>query len=222
MVYSIGRTGVYEIEPDGYVRGGDEAWGEVEFLHPEGVDSHAKARDHLLTTYGYPLVVDSMPKGFVWKSKTKAPPDYVFGTNRVMLLSARFRDLVERTEPGVHQFAPVSMYYSDVEDERFDEYYWFVCCNLIDSLDPKKTSYNWRGFYDERMEDGLRRGRWYLDLAVEPTQKAVFDLNAIGAHHLWRDPYINARTTVYCSDVFAGSVRDAGLTGVALNYHEQV
>ena len=222
MVYSIGRTGVYEIEPDSHVRGRDEVWGKVEFLHPDKVDRHAWARDHVLTTYGYPLVVDSLPKGFVWKSKAKLPPDYAFGNNRVMLVSARFRDLVERFEPGAHQFAPVSMYHSNAEAEPFDEFYWFICCNLIDSLDPAKTTFNWRGFYDERMEDGLRRGRWHFDVADEPSQTAVFDLNATGDRHLWRDPYLNARTTVYCSDAFGEALMAAELTGFGLLHYEQV
>lgn len=222
MVYSIGRVGVHEIEPQHYVVNSEEAWAKVEYLNPDEVDRHAKARDHLPTGYGYPLAPDSTPKSFVWKSKKKLPPDYAFGINSVMLVSSRFRDLVEQFEPGIHQFLPVEMYHSEADAEPFDEFYWFVCCNLIDSLDPENTTYTWRGFYDERMEDGLRRGRWNFDQSVEPKQRPVFDLKAINGSHLWRDPYINARTTVYCSNEFGTALSKSGLSGFGLRKFDQV
>ena len=97
-----------------------------------------------------------------------------------MLVSRRFHDIVERFEPSVHQFLPVQMYFNRNDADPFGTFYWFVCCTLIDSLDPHHTTIPFRGFYDERMEDGLRRGRWHIDAEADPPQKAVFSLKAIG------------------------------------------
>ena len=223
MVYSIGKVGVHETAPDIQTVGGDEAWGNVEYLYPDAVDRHAKGEGNHSRRlgYGYPIAPETAPKAMIWKSRRKLPPDYAFGNNEIMLVSGRFRDLVERFEPKVHQFLPVGMYFSQSDPEPFDTFYWFVCCTLIDSLDPDHTTIPFRGFYDERMEDGLRRGRWHIDAEADPPQKAVFSLAAIGDHHLWRDPY-RVRSYVHCSDAFADAIEGAELKGFGLKHFEQI
>lgn len=223
MVYSLGKVSVYETAPDIETVGGNEAWGKVEYLHPDAVDRHAKGEENHSRRLGngYPIAPETAPKAMIWKSKSKLPPDYAFGNNEIMLVSGRFRDLVERFEPNVHQFLPVAMYFSRNDPEPFDTFYWFVCCTLIDSLDPDNTTIPFRGFYDERMEDGLRRGRWHIDAEADPPQKAVFSLAAIGDHHLWRDPHWS-RGMVYCSDAFGEALNAQGLSGFGTSQREQI
>ncbi len=225
MVYSVGMKSVYETDPKNEVIGGDAAWKRLAFENPEEVDVVAKggAGRQVSRTLGmgYRVAEGSAPDKFLWRSKSKPPTDYVFGNNEVMLVSPRFRDLVEQFEPGVHQFLPVAVYNTKDAAEPFDTFYWFVCCTLIDSLDPEQTTLEWRGDYHDRGNDGLREGYWRFDLSVKPPQKPVFSLAAIGERHLWRDPY-RGRDYVHCSDAFGEALIAAGLTGFGLRQYEQV
>jgi len=220
MVYSIGKKSVFETSPDCEVIGGNAAWADLQFLHPETVDRKATLPGRSPMGQGYPVVTDSAPKAMLWKSKSKFPPDYAFGNNSIMLVSARFRDLVEQLEPGVHQFLSVNMYNSKAVAEPFDQFYWLVICALIDSLDPEHTTITWDGEYDV-IYNGMRRGSWHFDHSASPPQKAVFSLRAIGDRHLWRDPYYT-RDYVNCSDAFGEAMIAAELTGFGLRHYEQI
>lgn len=221
MVYSIGRKSVFDTGPDCKVIGGDAAWTNLQFLHPETVDRLALIPGRLPIGQGYPIVPDSAPEAMLWNSKRLSPPDYAFGNNEVMLVSACFRDLAEQFEPGLHQFLPVEMYDSKKAAEPFDRFYWFVCCTLIDSIDPVRTTLTWRGEYDTILEDGLRKGFWKFDHDVSPPPKPVYSLESINGRHLWRDPYYT-RDYVNCSDDFGNAMIAASLTGFGLKKFEQV
>lgn len=134
---------------------------------------------------------------------------------------ARFRDLVERFEPDVHQFVPVNMYESKKDEIPFDKFYWFVVCSLIDSLDREHTTLTYEGNYDAFLDDGFRKGQWYFDVSAIPKQRPVYSLSTIGDRHLWRDPYYN-RDYVKCSDSFGNAMMDADLTGFGLRHYEEV
>lgn len=220
MVYSIGKKSPYDTDPVNEVIGGGAAWENLRFLDPEAVDRRAKMPGRIPLGQGYPVVPDSAPKSFLWRSTSKLPPDYAFGDNSVMLVSPRFRDLVEKFEPGVHQFLPVDMFNSKTAAEPFDRYYWFVACNAIDSLDPEQTTLTWDGEYDV-IYNGMRRGAWFFDINVDPAQKPIFNLNAVGENCLWRDPYYS-RDYVYCSDAFGEAMISSQLTGFSLRHYEQI
>jgi hypothetical protein len=220
MVYSVGRKSVYDTDPINEVISGDAAWATLAFENPDEIDRKAKIPGRLLLGQGYRIIEGSAPEKFLWKSKTKLPPDYAFGNNEAMLVSSRFRDLVEQFEPSLHQFLPVDMFNAKDATQPFDRFYWFVCCTLIDSLDRNHTTITFDGFYDE-IYDGMRRGSWYYDHSVTPSQKAVFSLKAIGERHLWRDPYYT-RDYVNSSDAFGDALIAAGLTGFGLRQYEQI
>ena len=150
------------------------------------------------------------------------PADYAMGNNEVMLVSEKFRDLVEQFEPSAHQFLPVEMLHAK-DEAPFATFYWFICCQLIDSLDPEHTTITWGPkpeLYHESVE-GMRRGSWRYDQSVTPKQVAVFSLKAIGSRHLWRDPYYT-RNYVNCSDVFGEAMKAAKLSGFGLIHFDQV
>ena len=222
MVYSLGAKRVYEFTPRSEILGNEQrGWDQLQYLEPEKVNRHAAIRRRFAIGYGYAVDPDTAPEKVLWPEKGKPPPDYALGNNEIMLVSARFRDLVERFEPDVHQFLPVRMLRHENDIEPFDTFYWFVCCNLLDTLDPELTTLTWSGFYDERMPDGRRRGHWHFDQTIKPEQKPVFSLEAIGDHHLWRDAY-HVRNFVHCSDAFGEALLAAGLTGFELWHYEQV
>jgi hypothetical protein len=223
MVYSLGRKSPHDTDPVNEVIGGEAVWADLRFQDPESVDRLAKIPGRVPLGQGYAVACDSAPKSFLWKSTSKAPPDYAFGNNSVMLVSSRFRNLVETFEPNLHQFLAVSMHDSKTSPEPFDEFYWFVCCNLIDSLDPEHTTITWgppNGDYNA-IKDGLRLGSWRFDPSITPAQKPVFSLQAIGKRVLWRDPYWG-REIVHCSDEFGEAMIAANLTGFGLHRWEQI
>jgi hypothetical protein len=222
MVYSIGQVSVYQIAPNVDTVGGDYIWRDVKFLNPDKVDRLAAGDLFLSERFGQGYAIDpeTAPKAMIWKSKTKLPPDYAYGNNSIMLISERFRDLVEQFEPGVHQFLPVAMYFKRTDTEPFDTFYWFICCQLIDSLDPYHTTIPWDGDYDKRKDDGFRLGSWHIDAEAIPRQKPVFSLKAIGDRHLWRDPY-RSRGYVHCSNAFGEAIKAADLKGFGLKQFEQ-
>jgi hypothetical protein len=220
MVYSLGKKSPYETAPRHEVIDG-EAWATVRFLYPDQVDRRATIPSRPLMGQGYRIVPDSAPKTMLWSSTRLTPPDYAFGNNSVMLVSGRFRDLVERFEPAVHQFLPVAMVHKKGE-APFDTFYWFICCQLVDSIDPKNTTLVWDGSdYEARLDDGLRRGFWRYDHEVIPPPIPVFSLSAIGKKHLWRDPY-RSREYVHCSDTFGEALLGEKLTGFGLMHFQQI
>jgi hypothetical protein len=221
MVYSLGAKSPYVTDPKHEVIGGEAEWAKLEFLYPDKVDRLATIPGRPLMGQGYPVVPDSAPKTVLWASSRLLPPDYAFGNNSIMLVSGRFRDLVERFEGGVHQFLPVAMVHKKGE-VPFDTFYWFVCCQLIDSIDPQHTTLRWSGKdYEQRLDDGLRRGGWRYDHDVSPPQVPVFSLATIADRHLWRDPYYT-RDYVNVSDAFGEALLAQGLTGFGLMHYQQV
>ena len=110
MVYSLGKRSIYDTSPRHEVIDG-EAWAGVRFLHPDRVDLRATIPGRPVMGQGYPIVPDSTPKKMLWSSTNLPPPDYAFGNNSVMLVSKRFRDLVELFESNQHQFLPVDIFH---------------------------------------------------------------------------------------------------------------
>jgi hypothetical protein len=222
MVYAIGKKSEFEIEPDAGIHDAPECLNKIEYLNPDAIDYMANKNGAAVLGQGYPVAPETAPKIAYWWSTTILPPDYLMGNNEFMLVSGKFRDLVEQFEPGVHQFLPVDLYYSDQHSEPFDRFYWFVCCQLIDSLDPEHTTLTWRGGDYNEYFKGLRDGYWYFDSDVTPPQKAVFSLKAIGDRHLWRDPYYYRSMGVFCSSAFGNAMVEAGLTGFGTSLREQI
>lgn len=76
------------------------------------------------------------------KMKRKTPfPDLFGTTNRVLLASDRFRDVVEDLEPGRHQFFPVRILHSK-SDDVFAERYIFNICTRLDCIADRSKRFN--------------------------------------------------------------------------------
>lgn len=141
------------------------------------------------------------------RQKNKARPRDVLALPGSNAVSQRFRELVERFEPGVHQFFPITLRRKD--DTPFGGQYFIF--NVTQSVNALLTTHS--------------KGEWYMK---EPDKPPVFFTTAvktwalsrpaIGQHHLWVD---NGGNTVFCSEAFHVSFEKSKMRGLHFDYcHE--
>ena len=127
--------------------------------------------------------------------------------------SARARDLIERLEPGMHQFEPVV--FVDYDRKKLADMFVFFVCRRLDTVDREHTNMILSPHYWRPARDVFRRKPELVpldaDLEAEPNQ--VFSLSRIGGAHIWRDKHI--ADSMYVSDAFVETFYEEGLTGLA-------
>lgn len=169
---------------------------------------------------GFALNPDTVPKRIRWQSARKATPDIL----PWFAVSAKFRDVVERFEPGIHQFIPVEVW-RDRKGERIEEYFWFSVCKLLDSVNREKTTYLWNassrispdhGYWTDGQFDKVT-GEWER----VPDARMVFGSTKIAGHHLWCDPHILSFGERLCSEEFAAAAVREGITGLVCSHREE-
>ncbi|MET4131408.1 hypothetical protein ABIE62_000520 [Porphyrobacter sp. MBR-155] len=166
---------------------------------------------------GRALKVAHLPKQLRRRSGRNIPDFDKF--NGLFVVSDKFKSIVERLEPGVHQFIPFQI----VERGgvvRADM--WFmVVCNRLDTVDRERTTmmlhigrlWAWsRDVPEDHWPEGfVSRGR---------DEKIVFNHAQVGNHHIWRDKHEATMTLV--SDAMAEALRTAGVTGIDFFEQESV
>jgi len=136
---------------------------------------------------------------------------YIAGLDFV---SAQARAVIEKFEPGLHQFEPVEYVRSD--GAHVENRFVMFICQRLDSVDRAHTnmilynSLNWI-----TVEHAMRR---YPDIVppgadANSTPKKVFSLGQIGDAHMWRDIHIADQQ--YMSSTLVEAIESAGLTGLA-------
>lgn len=177
---------------------------EMAFLHPDEVHWRAKRPNKAVLLQGYPVDPTSAPKKLLWESKRRAVPDVV-AFQQVLAVCARFKDLVERFEPGVHRFIPVAVYPGDKNREPVERY-WLNICRRLDSLDREHTTYRWE--LDQTGQDGFWNS---VDVS---DGVAVFSRERIGNAHLWVDPHLLGVNHSYCSSAFGDAALAERFSGL--------
>lgn len=156
--------------------------------------------------WGVPLKPDNIPTRLVRIGQTKNWWDVdIFKWG---LVSEKFKSLIERFEPGVHQFWPMQ-----IENRKGDvlaTYYWFIICNRIDSLDrdlcQPEVKRIWIGVGHGSFNEGAR---------------LVLRSAEIGKRHIWREVRPNS-STPFASDALAAAIAAEGLTGYSPVQVEEV
>ncbi|WP_422375639.1 imm11 family protein [Roseibium sp.] len=144
---------------------------------------------------GRPVRPDFIPTRMVWKNKDIPPYDF-FMSNGLILVSDAFKEIVERHEPGVHQFFPIDVMSED--GQKIGRVYFFNFCNRLDSVDPNNST--------------AKKGK----LLWKPrTGKMVYSKNVIGERHAWVDKYVSSGR--FLSNAVKEDVVSAGLTGIVFN-----
>jgi hypothetical protein len=191
----------------------------IEYADPNTVHWTAKRESADKMRQGYAVNPDTMPKRVLWASGKCELPDIL----PWFAVSPRFRDLVERFEPGVHQFIPVDIY-KERTGAPVATYYWFIVCQRIDSVDREHTTFKWK--IDHTGEGGYwadqEMNKETYEFTPVPNAKLVFNEMLIGNHYVWHDPNILSYGDRLCSTVFGKAALAANFTGLSFAQHESV
>ena len=147
---------------------------------------------------GRAIKPDHVPTKFEWGgAKNRKLPDAIYGRG-MLLVSERIKSIIERIEPGTHQFFPIDVFYKSNKGLAAKMYFLNICTRL-DSVDHDLTT--------AKMGNTM----WRPDLSGE----LVFNLDQIGNHHLWHDKHVyNGRMI---SDELYNALIQQGISGLVFN-----
>ncbi|AQR75173.1 imm11 family protein [Sphingomonas sp. LM7] len=134
--------------------------------------------------------------------------------------SARARDLIERFEPGIHQFEPVD--FVDRKGAKVADMFVVFVCRRLDTVDREHTNMLlspsfWRPARDvARRKPGLVPPGYDLD---QPSRRVISE-RQVGGAHLWRDRHIT--DILFMSGELVDAFDAEGLTGLARVKQESV
>ncbi|QDC38262.1 imm11 family protein [Sphingobium fuliginis] len=211
--YAETESGVFGVPLESYKR--QMQYAEPGKVHPSALADNASVREQ-----GYWVKPETMPGKYLWANGDKAIPDVLPG----FVVSPRFKELVERFEPSVHQFVPIDIY-KERNGEPVATYYWFIVGQRIDSVDRGQTTFAWKapahdpsaGYWTRRIRN--TETRKYEEI---PDAQLVFSNNKVADRHIWHDPHLLTFGNGLCSDAFAEALLSSGMTGVAATPRDSI
>ena len=121
---------------------------------------------------GRPIKPDNLPTRFRYKSKL---PVQDFDTpSGIIVVSDRFRRIVEEFEPGRHQFFPIE--YVGSRNTHIANMWIMIVSTRLDAADREQTTMKLNYF-------------WSCD-GAPPNAKLVISERAIAGHHIWCDKHL--------------------------------
>jgi hypothetical protein len=142
---------------------------------------------------------ENVPTKFLWGGpKNRKLPDALLGPMHILLVSDRIKNIIERFEPGLHQFFPADVFYKS-NNELAQKMYYLNICTLLESVDKELTSSPFSGIM------------WRPDKGGE----LVFNLDQIGQHHLWHDKHIMHGWMM--SNALHDALVEKGITGLVFH-----
>jgi hypothetical protein len=146
-------------------------------------------------------------------------PDYG-RTYGLMYVSDKFKEVVERIEPGKHQFLPFQII--GPKKRHVADMWFMIVCIRIDSVDRTLTTKAlYRGVMWQPAKE-VPREYWPEHITAETPSRLVFNLSQIGGHHLWFDKHIGTAQVPYSSDILVDCLKAANVTGVTFTELEDV
>lgn len=170
---------------------------------------------------GRPIRTEYVPTRIEWQEKAPVPD--VQTQHGMMVVSERFRTIVEQVEGGVHQFIPVS--YFDRSGSVVAQRYYFVACNRLDSVDRVHStmvlvkSHLWRPARDLVRQNRLDEIPIGFDIDAKP--KIVFSNAQIGDKHAWGDKFLPL-SGPFLSDALGEALIAESFSGIAIPKGEAV
>lgn len=161
---------------------------------------------------GFRISCENVPSIWLWKS-SRAVPDF-YTPNAFPCVSSRFKEVVERFAPDVHQFFPITVV--NKAKEKIAERWLWVVCNLIDGVDREHTNLFfqnqnlWTSSYKED-------GEWKR--VRDP--KVAFNKQQTEGFHFWRDKHLFGGG-IYVSDEAVRALKSAKIAGLQISYQETV
>ncbi|NIZ60953.1 hypothetical protein DL239_08195 [Sedimentitalea sp. CY04] len=148
---------------------------------------------------------DLLPKGFVLAKPYKALGDVVL-LGLGVAVTARFRELIEKLEPGRHQFRPIKIIQRSGETYS-SEYFTLRVLTALDAWDRERSD----------------PGSWKKSVRIAKMRAPLGDhahgialsRSVIGDHHIWRG-FVSQETGIsgfdyYVSDSLKAAIDQAGL-----------
>ena len=191
-----------------------EADFHIEYLDPAAVSPRAMKPNAVRRDQGYWVKPETLPQKILWANGKQPLPDIL----PWMAVSARFRDLVEAFEPGVHQFVPVAIYKAR-KGEPVATYYWFIVGQRLESVDAQRSTFLWEDNTGLWVDSILDTTTW-RKTPIEGA-KLFFDEDKISGHHIWHEPQLPAQNARLCSNAFAKAAQDAAFTGLSITPRER-
>lgn len=218
MVYAL----VPEMKVDGKSKMGLEPFNsdirdliEVEDATPDGgvYMNHGRA-----LSSGRRIKLDHVPKQMKQDSQgVLADYSTPYG---LLCVSDKFKNIVEKIEPGVHQFIPFEVV--GAGKKHVADMWFMVVCNRLDSVDREQTTLI---LYRDAMwlpASDVGREHWPMNYDPSKPNKLVFSRAQIGDHHLWFDKHIGFSIVPLASDKLVESLVEAGVTGISFSEREAV
>ncbi len=185
---------------------------------------------------GRPVVPDHMPKKIGLRDAHPSWKLLDFEKSGVgWRITTAAKDLIERLEPGVHQFFPVEVFaysydpttwqdiygnYDPVADgthvdRKIADQWFFVICNRLDTMNRELTV---------GLLDNGNYGPGLLKLGIggkplEQPPRLVLNQSAIGQTHIWCERCVGH---TFFSDRLIEEIDAAGLTGLRRTFIEAV
>ena len=170
------------------------------------------------TASGFKVKAEDLPTKMRYDDAR--PPLDFDAAGALQFVSPRAKVLIERFEPGVHQFEPIEYVRSD--GMHVVDMFVFIVCRRLDTMDRAHTN----------MILSPHRWTWAKDLArrkaelvppgtdINAPPRFIFNLGQIGDAHIWRDIHITP--TIYASDAIVDAIKAEGLTGLGGGPQEAV
>ena len=134
-----------------------------------------------------------VPTKVQWGGPKRARVPETLQGRGMMLVNARFKDIIERFEPGLHQFLPLTLLWKDGTVAQ--DMYFFNICSRLDTVDRKVST-------------AQKPGTIWL----HETGTIVFSPAQMGTHHIWIDKHIYYGWFV--SDQLHDALVGAKITGI--------
>jgi hypothetical protein len=193
----------------------------IKYLQPDQVDWLAKRINPL--TAGCAVDPATVARAMACKTIPRAID--VDRTLATLVVSQRVCDVIERFEPGVHQFLPVDIYRKGYKpgDAPVVRLHWLIVGQWFDAVSAEHTRYARAKTIhpDGTVEPGI--WDFYGNLTGEPKGEGplVFDRQAIGSRHLWIDRNTGDHYP-FVSDDLGKALIAMDLYGARFEYYDEV
>ena len=165
----------------------DGDWKKVSMIDPtpDGGTNLTGVVFHFMA--GRPIKPDHMPTMLYPTKKVTKFPDYFTSAGPGLVVSEKFKSVVESLEPDRHQFFPIKIM-SKSKKEHLADMFIMIICNRVDTVHAEKTNYYFAKniFWARRStnRDDPNRMKW------KGKDRLVLDSDKIGGHHLWIDKHL--------------------------------
>ena len=148
-----------------------------------------------------PLSPHECPQEYRLRETRKSLGSLIKLSERLPAVDGKLKDIIERLEPGVHQFWPIRI--TMPKDREYPvQYYGMVIRRFLDSFVPEKCDEGACEFRNGAFYPKFPKKQYYNGLAMS--------LTVIGSAHLWRENDLGA-PQIFISDELQAEIANAEL-----------